>query len=225
MTSERHLDFGEVDFGQIDGIFPICGFLDFELCKRGHDERLVALHAGADLCAHAAAHAVERGDLHTELIALDAGRGLGVEVCGLFCAFRNEGGTDAGVRADEGALVALHAVFLDPLGHHDGDAALFELGRAGGDGTVRIEGGGRQLIAFEREDGRDDVPEVVVVRKLDHLGAFRRRCPRFGDVDLDEVFFCGVDRVVVHLHDGVALSCEGLVRHLLHEVDRLGSAR
>ena len=36
------------------------------------------------------------------------------------------------------------------------------------------------------------------------------------------MFFCGVDRVVVHLHDGVALSCEGLIRHLLHEVDRLG---
>ena len=126
------------------------------------------------------------------------------------------------MRADEGALIALHAVFLHPLGNHDGDAALFILRGTRRNGAVRIECRRGQLVAFQRKDGGDDALEVVVVRKFDHLGALRRGRPRSGDVDLDKVFLCGIDRGVVHLNDRVALSRKGLVRHFLHEVDRLG---
>ncbi len=57
---------------------------------------------------------------------------------------------------------------------------------------------------------------------LDHLGARRSVCPRSGNVNLYEVVACGgIDGVVVHLNDGVALSAEGLLGHVLHVFDSL----
>ena len=85
--------------------------------------------------AHAAAHAVERGDGQRVLVealglaGLDGskldGRGRSGDL-GLVELV----GADGGVGAHEGAAVALHALLGVPLGNHDGYAALLEGGGA-----------------------------------------------------------------------------------------------
>ena len=146
--------------------------------------------------------------------------GFGCESFGFLRSRRNKRGADAGVRANERALVALNAVFHDPFGNGNRNAAFFVFGRARGYGAVGIERRRGQLVAFQSKDGRNHVAEIIVVRKRDHLCAFRRGRPRCGNVDLDQMFFCRVDRVVVHLHDRVALSRKRLVSHFLHQLNR-----
>ncbi len=209
---------GLLDFLRIIPVFGIG--IDY-VFQRHHDERFVALHAGADIRAHAAAHAIQRRYLHTELRALQSGGGLGDKGIGLCRRIVDHDGADTCVRADEGALVALDAVFSDPLRHFYGDAALFKLGRADGNGAVRIERGGGQLIAFEHKDGMYDVFEVLIVRHGSHRSAFGRICPAFGVFDFDESALCGVDRRVVHVDDRVALTGELFVNGLLHVIRRL----
>ena len=121
------------------------------------------------------------------------------------------------MRADERALIALDAVFGDPLGNLDRDAALFKLRGSGGNGAVRAERGGGELVSLEDQDGMNDIAEIFVIRHLDGFRPFGRIRPGCGNLDLYEVRLCGFDRAVIHLHDGVALLREGLVSHLFHE--------
>ncbi len=87
---------------------------------------------GANLDAVGAAHAVERGHGHGELHALGLGA-HGVERAGslgrggsLVLGHRER--TDGGMRAHVGALVALDALRLVPVGNDHGDAALLVCG-------------------------------------------------------------------------------------------------
>ena len=52
---------------------------------------------------------------------------------------------------------ALDALVDLPLGHGYGDAALLELGGAGGNHARRIKGAHGQAVAFLRQDGLDEV--------------------------------------------------------------------
>ena len=189
--------------------------------QRDHFERFVALHAGAHVRANAAAHAIEGRNLHTELRSFQAGRGFGNERIGFFGRIVDDRRADARVRADERALVALDAVFGDPLRDLDRNAALFKLGRTHGHGAVRIERGGGQLVAFEHEDGMNDVLEVLVVRNFHHRRAVGRVRPACGVVDLDQTALRGVDGGVVHVDDRVALAGELFVNGFLHVIGSL----
>jgi hypothetical protein len=84
-----------------------------------------------DVGAIAAAHAVFRIDLHAELVLLEllADGLLASKAAGALAKLivGDQEGTDGGMRADHGALVALDAVVHDPFGHIDGHAALFIL--------------------------------------------------------------------------------------------------
>ena len=78
-----------------------------------------------------AMHAVERADRHGEGVAGALGDGE-VEAThvlggsGLLLGVHHDR-ADRGVRADEGALVALDALGLVPVRNHNGDAALLVL--------------------------------------------------------------------------------------------------
>ena len=143
--------------------------------------------------------------------------GLGLEVGRSLSSLRYEIGTNGRVRADERALCALNTFFDVPFGNENRDSALFELRRTGGNGTVRIKCGGRKFIAFERENGRYDIAEILIVCELDHFRAFGRGGPGGGNIDFHEVGLSGIDGVIIHLNDRVALSGEGLVGHVFHE--------
>ena len=84
---------------------------------------------GADADADAAAHAVERRHGHGVLVNALALAGLDVHDLGgggsvLDFFLGQSEGTDGGVRADEGAVVALDALGLIPCGNGDGNTAL-----------------------------------------------------------------------------------------------------
>ena len=183
---------------------------------------------GADVGAVAAAHAVERIDLHAEgqafeLLALggQGGEGLGgLLQLGLGGKHR----ADGGVRADKGALVALDAVVLDPLGHHYCHAALFELAGGGGEGAVGVEGAHGQGVALLRQDGPHDV--LNELRGLGGAGGLvRGLCPACGHGDFDEVGQGLVHAVHVHLDDLVALLAVFLLDGLLEERDGRGDGQ
>ena len=77
-------------------------------------------------------HTVERVDLYTEMITLQilAQSLFGFKPlrCGLTLFFRQYNGTDGGMGANHGALVALNTVFQNPLRYIDGHPSLLVLG-------------------------------------------------------------------------------------------------
>ena len=121
------------------------------------------------------------------------------------------------MRAHERALVTLNALIHIPFGHFYGNAAFFEFRGSRRHRAVRIERRRRKFVAFEREDGSNHVAEIFVIRKFHHFRAFCGGSPRSGDFDFHKVGFRGIDGVVVHLNDRVALAGERLVRHVLHQ--------
>ncbi|OPZ60770.1 MAG: hypothetical protein BWY87_00264 [Deltaproteobacteria bacterium ADurb.Bin510] len=190
-----------------------------------HDQRLFL--GRADLHAVAAAGTVIRADLDAEaqgftLDALgldegDVGRSLGL----LGLVYQE--GPDDGVRADDGALVALDAVVMQPLGYLDGDAALFVGGGAVGEGAVlaALEGRDRQLVALLGDDRLDDLGDELGHVGADGLGVDRQVLPGRVDVHLHQAVLAGIDRGVVHVDDVVALLAVGLLDGVLHVIDRL----
>ena len=197
-------------------IVPVGGVLLDGFRDGDHAQRLFL--GGADVDAVVAAGAVIGADLHAELVALEADGGLGDEAFGLVRKLfrRGKRGTDRRVRADEGAAVALDAVVHDPFGHVHRDAALLELGRAGGDDAVGRERADGQLVAFLRGDGRDEGLVVLVVGDGQRIRTRSGGRPAFGIVDLFEVGDGVVDAVAVHLDDRVALSAVRLLDGFLH---------
>lgn len=61
------------------------------------------------------------------------------------------------MRTYKGALVALDAVFGNPHGNFNCDAALFVLGGAGGNIAVGSELADGQLVALLSKDGLDEI--------------------------------------------------------------------
>ena len=193
-----------------------------------HHQGLVALHAGADRRAGAAARAVEDRDGDAELITREAGGGFHLHavrrVLRLF--FRHDGGADDRVGADIGAEVALDAVFGDPGGHIHGDAPLLIGGGTQRHGAVRVlhEGGNRQFVALLRVDMGQDVVDIALDFRpaafgLRLHGIVDGAGPFFGHPDLLDFLNAPFDGVVVHFDDGFALLGIGLCRGVLHELD------
>ena len=177
----------------------------------------------ADVGAVAAARAVERRDLHREGVFLELGQArFALDGSGGFLTLGggHQERADGGVRADEGALVALDAVGGVPLRDHDGGAALLVGGGAGGDRAVHHVTGERahgQVVAVLGGDHVGHVADefgsqTVVVRV--HETA-RSVLPGFGNLDF-HIVTAPVDGGVVHLDDVLALLAVGLVDGFLH---------
>ena len=201
------------------------GLLGLVLDVRDHGEGLVL--GEADVHAVAATGAVVHGDgegvlpvleVRLALSHLDGGGSGGGFLVG------EEERTDGGVRADEGAAVALDTLLGVPHRDHHGDAALLEGGGAGRHGAVgvRHEGADREGVAgLGVHDVRDFLDEggsqTVLVRVLELGGQVG---PLGRDVDLG-VLATAVDGRVVHVHHVLTLLAIGLhdgVLHVLHGV-------
>ncbi len=199
------------------GVFPV-GFLRLLGVEGLHGERL--LLGRADGYAVFAAGAVQNGDLHAVLEALElrAERGLGLEGRGrvLEGFLGGQVRTDGGVRADQRAVAALDALGDVPLGNLHGDAALLVLGGAGGHAAVHGERGHGQLVAFLRENRGNDGVEVLGGLNLHGLRAGGGVQPGFGNLDFLQAADGYVDGVPVHLDDRVALLAVGLLGVGLH---------
>ena len=137
-------------------------------------------------------------------------------------------GTDRGVRADEGALVALDALGVVPFGDGDGGAALLIGGGAELEGAVGVidEGGDGQAVAVHLVHRGEDVLDHLdgLLAAVDGSG-FRgvdRVGPGGGNLDLDVGGGAGVDGLVVHVDHVLALLQVGVEGGVLHV---LGLAR
>ena len=122
--------------------------------------------------------------------------------------------------AHERALVALDAVFLDPVRDVDGHAALFVLRGGGGEGAVFGEGGNRLFVALLGQYGPDDLVEILglVGRGLGGVGGAG---PGGRHLDLDQPVHGHVHGVDVHLDDFFALLAVGLLDGVLKQADGL----
>ncbi|MPM12584.1 hypothetical protein SDC9_58937 [bioreactor metagenome] len=193
------------------------------LLLRNHAQRT----GGALLHANAAAHAVQRGDGNGKLVNALALADLhvghfhgGGSGCGLL--LRQSEGTDGGVGADIGALVALDALHQIPGGNADGYAALLVSGGAQLKLAVhmRQEGGDGQAVAVHLAHGPQNILHLLDKRgrALGPSGLRGLRCvlPVGGDVKLLIGGGAHVDGLVVHIHHVLPLLEVGMGGGVLH---------
>ncbi len=204
------------------GVLPVLG-LDLLLGEHLlHDDGLVT--AGLD--AELAAGTVEGRDLDSEVVVGDdaGAHGLdGLEGLGgaLELLVADEEGTDGGVGADHGALVALGTVVLVPGGDGVGEASLLVSGGTGGHLTTGGEDGDGELVALVSEHGHLDLVDKVddALQRLDGLDG--EIGPGLGVVDGDQGGEGLVDGGPVLLDDGLTLLHVGLLNGLLEVADTL----
>ena len=182
---------------------------------------------GANLDAVGATHAVERGHGHGELHALGLGA-HGVERagslgCGGSLVLGHRERTDGGMRAHIGALVALDALGLVPVGNDHSDAALLVCGGAQLKLAVGAidEGGNRQAVAVHAIDGLEQVLDLLgdgglgLLGELDG-GGILGGSPVGRNLELTEGGSAGIDGLVVGVDDSLALLHVGLGSRVLH---------
>ena len=191
--------------------------------QRLHVQRLGL--GGADLYAVAAAGAIQRAYLHTIQLAgkfLALGRN-GLEGLGRggSLLLGQQEGTDAAVRANQRAVAALYAVFGDPLGNLNSNAALLVLGRAGGYEALRVERGYGQLVALLLDDGLDNLVEVLGGGNFNGHSASGGGQPCLGHRNFLQAGDGDVDSVAVLLNYVVALLAVGLLDSGLHVLVRV----
>ena len=132
---------------------------------------------------------------------------------------------DGGVRAHEGALVALDARRGVPRGHAHGHAALLVGGRALLELAVGVldERGHRQAVAVHAADRLHDLAHLLhqlgAPAKLRRLARVHGVRPRGRHLHLPERRGARVDGAVVHVHHVLSLLQVGLRGRLLHVAD------
>ena len=132
-------------------------------------------------------------------------------------------GADHGVGAGHDALVALDAVFGNPVGHAGRDAALLEAARAARDDAVEGHLADGHAVALEVHQGLDDVLGEVGGVIGDELGRHEasHTVEARGDRDRLDGGGGGVDGLPVHLDDVHALLGKGLLGGLLDQLEGL----
>ena len=204
------------------GVIPVCAFMALRV-ERLHDQRFFL--GRADVDAGAAAVAVERRYLHAEFIPFQAlADGLfrrEISRSRLLFISRYQVRADSGVRANEGAAVALDAVFNDPFRHRRSNASLFIFRRTQGIRTVGIldkfADGNRiaQLSVRRFDDFRNEIGQTAF-----GLRRIRRQVlPAFRHVDGDEARNAPVHGGLVHGNDGFALCQIRLGNSFFHVAD------
>ncbi len=124
------------------------------------------------------------------------------------------------MRADVGALVALDAVLLDPLGNVDRDAALLVARGGEGEDAVRRERGDRQLVPLLAQDREDHVAHVVghlLVQPEIGAALVVGVAPGVGIPDLNEALHRQIHRGQVHLHHLLTLPAVLLADRVLQK--------
>ena len=181
--------------------------------------------------AHRAAHAVQRRNRHCKLVFALALAGLDLRKLRLrrrsrgFLRTQREG-TDRGVRAHKRALVALDALARVPLGYGNRNTALLIRRSAQLKRAVRVvhKRGDRQRVAVHLvdrvEDAVDHLHRLGIAGVLGLLHLVLRVRPRGRDLDLFIGRRARVDRVVVHVHNVLALLQVAVQRRVLHVLDR-----
>ncbi|MPM40671.1 hypothetical protein SDC9_87317 [bioreactor metagenome] len=179
----------------------------------------------ADVGAVSASEAVESVDLHLVLMAREL---LALYVncaeafrrgCSLFVV--QQEGTDRGMGAHHGALIALDALVALPLGNIDGDAPFLESRRSQGELTIFAphKGTYRKAVALLGVYGHADFPYKIrnLLGKTAHKNRIGRCFSPFGGyLDLFQGIHSGIHGLVVHLEDLVALLAVGVVNGVLH---------
>ena len=213
-------------------IAVIKDFLLITLAVDGlHDQSLLALLAGADVGAGAAAGAVQGGDGHGKLHSR-ARRSYPWSWCPRERSASSssviDDGTDDGMGADIRAEVALDAVFRNPAREHPRRCRASHR-RQSPAGTVPSacvhEGGNRQLVALLGVDRDQDVVDIVdqilsvAGSQLAGLVARRMVFQEAGTSTLTYAGDAAFDGGVVHVDDLLALLAVGLGGGVLHILD------
>ena len=224
------LDGGELELlGNLGLLVDGRAVIEYDLrCSLGvdglHNERLFALLARANLCAGAAAGAVEGRNGHSELEFLETDHRDGLGALGSSRSFVSgqRNGTDNSVRTNDRAAVTLDTILGLPLGNVNCDASLFKGSGAVGAGAVNMIGecGNGKLVALVGVNGLQNAVYILnesafagdlvgssVVNSVDPLGR---------DLNLLHVFHTAVDRSIVHVYDSLTLLHVGLLGSVLH---------
>ena len=201
------------------------------LClKRLHHERLLPLHAGADICTGTAARAVKCGNSNGKLHTGHAGHRLHLHALRSVLCFllRQRKRADDRMRADIGAEITLDAVFRNPAGRIHSDTALLKCSGALRERAVRriLEGGYRQCVTQLGACGlKDFLDELLELRAVGiDLGLHNRilgGCPRGRDIYLYCAGNAALNRSVIHGDDLFTLLAIGTGGSVLHELDSL----
>ena len=173
--------------------------------------RVGAVLGRTDLHAERATGAILGRDLQRVALVGELGGLEGGGLEGLRCAgegfWSEKLRSDGGVRANEGALVALDTDRGVPLRNLQRDVALLEAGGSSRPGAVARNGAHRHEIALVGEQAGGDLAHElrsIFVGRRKHDRGVRVRAGR--DADLLQASEGGVDRRVVHLDDLVALA-------------------
>ena len=214
-----------VDFlGKRQAVLPVLLFKQLGL-QRGHGKSLFLGRAGAD--AAAAALAVEHIYLNaiTQVLKPLADSFLGRAGFGSGSSFRfrEEEGTDGGMRADERAAVAADAFGGIPNGHIVSHAALFKTCGIDGHHTVGIvfERADRQQIAFSSVHRDQDLTDIFRQRFIRLAHFVFQGSPALRNIDLHCIGEAAFDGGEVHADDLFAFFGEGLHGGFFHILFRL----
>ena len=190
---------------EADGVVPVGALGVDDLSVGLHAKRLSGAGVGADL----ATGTVLRRDLDGELEVVDAvaagGKGLVAGRGGSDLLVVGEEGTNTGVGAHDGALVALGAGLGIPDGDLAGNTTLLVLGGSRGLDTSGDEGGDGELVTLGVEGGVHVLDEVGSTLGPCALGIVGKSSPGLGIVDLDEVVEGLAESVDVHVNDLLTL--------------------
>ena len=177
----------------------------------------------ADIDADAAALAIIRANLHSKLLAgkifavgIDRSKSIR-----LGSAIFNDYRTNGGMGANQRALVALDAVFLNPAGDKGRYAAFFKLRAARGEGAVltAAKGRNRQLITAVGSHWPQHLADKGAFI-LGLVGIIGGSSPLSGNSYFAEAAHSGIDRLFIHINHFLTLASIGVFNALIKGVDR-----
>ena len=207
-----------VRLGLLNCKFPVGAFPFFNFLLGHHNQSLIL--GRANLRAVAAARAIQGAELHAEGISgelLARGRfGYKISRRVVF----NEHGPYAGMGAYQSALIALYAVFRNPFGKINGNAALLILSCTRGHIPGRIKRGNRQAITLLSQDGMHYSIKILGSGNMEFIRSLFSIRPAFGIINLLNAAYSIINSGIVHINYSVALLAVGFLNGLLHIIFR-----
>ena len=118
--------------------------------------------------------------------------------------------------ADQSALVALYAVFRNPFGEINGNAALLVLGSTCRHISGGIKGGNRQAVSLLSQNGMHHGVKILGSGNMEFVRALFSIRPAFGIINLLNAAYSVINSGIVHINYSVALLAVGFLNGLLH---------
>ena len=219
-------------FGNVSNSIVECSLLFSLAFERYHFDCSTELGIAvnrARFYAERTTHTVKGRYCHGEfVVGLHYGFRSELGNCGCVCSFFfcHRERTDSSVRTYKCTAVTLDTIFCVPYGNVNGNAAFFVCSSALRILTVGhiLERGYGEGIALHLCYGDNDV--VNEVNELGTLAGYSSGSsvvtsglPGFGNVNLNDRVYTGVDSLVVHFNDSFALLEVGFLSHVLHVVN------